>query len=329
MAPTNSKEVSVTDKRPLRVAVDGATGYLGNHVVDALRRHNIHVRCIVHSGARLQDREFLKSIGADVVEASLEGNGEGLRAALADCDVAIHLIGSIAPKKGESLADLHGVQTANLVAAAKAAKVKKLVQITALGTARDAASEYHRTKWTAEEHIRQSGIPFVIYRPSLIIGKTVGNRDSKLVTRYMELVTTRPRVPLIGGGDNKLQPIFVADLAQAIAGCVTSDQFDNQTFEMGGPQVLSMRLFVEKLITLNGLKKPVLAIPSCAAKILAVCCEAVQSVPLVSKDQVKLSSQDNICKDNALHSVFGIVPTSVDDALKTYKKPLAMAGKSN
>jgi len=315
--------------RALRVAVDGATGYLGNHVVEALRRQNVSVRCIVHHGARSQDRDFLKSIGADVVEASLESDGEDLRLALADCDVAVHLIGSIAPKKGESLADLHGAQTSNLVSAARAAGVRKLVQITALGTASDAISEYHRTKWLAEEHVRKGGISFVIYRPSLIIGKTVGNRDSKLVTRYMELVTTRPRVPLIGGGDNKVQPIFVGDLAQAIVCGVTTDEFNDRTFEMGGPQVLSMRQFVEKLITLNGLKKSVFSIPSFAANVIATCCETIQSVPLVSKDQVKLSSQDNICRDNALQSVFGIVPTSVDEALQTYGKPMAMAGKSS
>ncbi len=319
----------MVNTRPLRVAVDGATGYLGNHVVEALRKQNISVRCIVHQGSRSQDREFLKSIGAEVVEASLESDGEDLRLALADCDVAVHLIGSIAPKKGESLADLHGAQTASLVAAARAAGVQKLVQITALGTASDAISEYHRTKWLAEEHVRKSGIPFVIYRPSLIIGKTVGNRDSKLVARYMELVTTRPRVPLIGAGDNKVQPIFVADLAQAIARGVTSDDYNNQTFELGGEQVLSMRQFVEKLITLKGLKKSVFCIPSFAASIIASCCETVQSVPLVSKDQVKLSSQDNICKNNALQSAFGIVPTSVDESLQTYRKPVSMAGKSS
>jgi uncharacterized protein YbjT (DUF2867 family) len=309
----------------MRVAVDGATGYLGNHVVAELRAQNVDVTCIVHAGARQKDREFLQSVGAQVVEASLETCGEDLKSALRGCDVAVHLIGSIAPKKGESLADLHGRQTENLAKAAQEAGVKKLVQVTALGSAQNAPSEYHKTKWQAEQHIRKSGLSFIIYQPSLIIGRTVGNRNSKLVTRYLELIETRPRVPVIGGGENKVQPIYVCDLAKAIVKGILESRYDNNAYELGGSEVLTMRQFVERLIKLRGASKSVAPIPPFAANILAAACETFQNVPLVSRDQVKLSQQDNVCEQNALNTVFGITPTSIDEALRSYSKDGASA----
>jgi NADH dehydrogenase len=283
----------------------------------------------VRPGARGRDREFLTSIGAETVEASLETAAPDLTSALQGCDVAVHLIGSIAPPKGETLENLHGTQTANLVKAARIAGVKKLVQVTALGTSENALSSYHRTKWLAEEHIRNSGIPFVILRPSLIIGRRVGNRDSKLVMRYFDLIRTRPRVPLIGGGTNKIQPIYVEDLVAAIVKSVLDDRYDNQTLELGGSEVMPMKEFVEKLIRLENSPKKVAPVPPVIAGVMAAACEAFQNVPLISKDQIKLSSQDNITTNNALQTVFGITPVAVDSALQTYKRQSDLVGSAN
>jgi uncharacterized protein YbjT (DUF2867 family) len=316
---------------PIRVAVDGATGYVGNHVVAELRKQGLDVLCLIHAGAREKDIAFLTSLGAEIAVVSLETDNAELQSALSKCQYAIHLIGSIAPKKGETLAGLHGSQAENLVKAAKKAGIRKILQVTALGSAKDAPSEYHRTKWQAEEHVRNSAIPYIIYQPSLIVGKTCGNRNSKLVTRYIDMIESRPRVPVIGGGQNKVQPIFVVDLAQAIAKGITEDRFDNHAYELGGPEVISMRQFVEKLLKLKGSNKTISAVPIFAVGLAAGFFEMFQNVPIVSRDQVILSKDDNICRQNALDTVFGIKPTSVDDALKTYreqgKSEMATTGK--
>jgi uncharacterized protein YbjT (DUF2867 family) len=316
---------------PARVAVDGATGYLGNHVVAQLRAQGFDVLCLVHSGAREKDIAFLKSLGAETVVVSLEKENDELVTSLKQCAYAIHLIGSIAPKKGETLAGLHGSQAATLVAAAKKAGIRKLIQVTALGSSANAASEYHRTKWEAEEFFRNSGIPHIIYQPSLIIGKACGNRNSKLVSRYMDLIDSRPRVPVIGGGANKVQPIFVVDLAQAIVAGLLDDRYNNRAYELGGPEVLSMRQFVEKLIKFKDSDKSIAAIPIFAVSIAASVLEKIQSVPIVSRDQVTLSQTDNVCKSNALDTIFGIRPTSVDEALNSYRErnatEMAASGK--
>jgi len=299
------------------VAVDGATGYLGNHLVTQLRQSNVPVRCLVHPGARAADIEFLKSTGAEMVTVQLS-DGSGLEAALKGAHTAVHLIGSIAPPKGQKLEDLHGGQTACLVQAARQAGVEKLVQVTALGAAADAASTYHRTKWQAEEHVRKSDLKWVIFRPSLIVGKQVGNRNSKLITRYVELIAKRNAVPVIGSGSNRLQPVFVVDLTQAMEKAIVNGQFDNQTYEIGGDEILSMRQIVEHLMTVAGVNKKIYGVPPLAARVLAAVCETVQRVATLSRDQIKLSLTDNVCTQNSLRPVFGIEPTTMEIAFATY-----------
>jgi uncharacterized protein YbjT (DUF2867 family) len=306
------------------IAVDGATGYLGNHLVARLRQNGTAVRCIVHPGAKQKDIDYLKSTGAQVVIASLtrpQGTkGEiSIAEALQGVDVAVHLIGSIAPPKGQRLEDLHGAQTSNLVNAAKTGGVKKIVQVTALGTSAEAPSAYHHTKWQAEQYVRNSGLQWVILRPSLIVGRQVGSRNSKLIARYMDLIRKRRTVPVIGNGSNRLQPVFVGDLAEALEKAITTPQFDNNVYEIGGDEILSMRQLVEKLIALHGDNKRISGVSPMAAGVLARICETVQRVPTLSRDQIKLSLSDNICSQNALRSTFGISPKTTDEALATYK----------
>jgi uncharacterized protein YbjT (DUF2867 family) len=303
-----------------KIAVDGASGYLGSHLVSRLRQQGHAVRALVHPGARSQDVDFLRSCGAEIVVASLEKNDAALVDALKGCSVVVHLIGSIAPKKGERLEQLHGDQTRNLASAAKAADVAKIVQVTALGTNENARNGYHASKWQAEQHVRNSGCRFVILRPSLIIGRQVGNRDSKLVTRYFDLIKTRPAVPVIGGGHNKIQPVFIADLVAALEKAICSNAMDNQVYEIGGAEILPMREFVAKLTKLKGSDKAIRPVPVFAANIAAVFCQAFQDVPLVSSDQIKLSTEDNVCSNNSLSTIFGITPTPIDVALRTYSQ---------
>lgn len=305
------------------IAVDGATGYVGNHVVAALRKRNMKVNCIVHKGAKEVDKNFLQSTGAKIFEADLDASSESLQEALSDVSCVIHLIGSIAPPKGQKLADLHRGQTEQLVAACKKANVKKIVMITALGTAADAASEYHKTKWQAEEVIRSSGISFAILRPSLIIGRQVGSRNSKLIARFNKMIAERPQVPVIEGAKNKIQPVFVGDLAEAIVeaalAAANDSRFAGQTLEIGGSQIMPMHELIEKLMGLQGQEKPLKSLPASLAGVLAFLLETFSpGVPLLSRDQVKLACGDNICSANTLESVFRIKATSVDEALKSY-----------
>ena len=303
------------------VAVDGASGYVGNHVVAELRKAGIPVRCIVHPGIRDEDRQYLKSTGAELFETDLNEDSDVLMKALIGSSCIIHLIGSIAPPKGQKLSDLHAGQTAHLIAACRRAQVGKILMVTALGTAADAPSEYHKTKFQSEDLVRKSGLNYVIIRPSLIIGSQVGHRQSKLVARYLKLIDTRPNVPVINGGKNLIQPVFVGDLARAIVKAATEEKYDKQIHEIGGFQTMPMSDFIQGIMKQYAKSKPLKAIPAPLAQIGAFVLEMVSpGVPLLSRDQVTLACNDNICSDNAIKSKFGIDPISVEDALKTYER---------
>ena len=318
-------EAKETARQPGLTLIDGATGYVGSHLTDYLTRQGLPVRCLTRRSANSSDLAMLKSCQAEVVFADLlQDDDELLKKAFAGASQAVHLIGSIAPKRGESLSTLHVEQTRKFAQLCKEADVSKVVMVTALGTKQDALSEYHRTKWLAEEELKRSGLNCILLRPSLLVGRTFGLRDSKLVRRFRELIVNKPRVPLIGGGANRIQPMFIGDLVAAIAKCLFTNPahaFDAApVLELGGGQVMTMRQFVQEIMNALGLNRKFIDLPIPLANLIACVSEFAQEVPVVSRDQIRISMIDNICSTNDLVSKLGIEPLSVTEALRSYTR---------
>ncbi|MBY0356405.1 MAG: NAD(P)H-binding protein [Candidatus Obscuribacterales bacterium] len=302
------------------VVVDGATGYVGSSLVHKLGKLGVVVHCLVHPQAKAEDIAFLRSCGAKIFQCQLNDETGVLKQALAGAKSVVHLIGSVAPRAGESLEDLHEGQTKHLLEAMKANNVKKLVMVTTLGASQQARSAYQLSKWQQEKTVCDSDLDYVILRPALILGKIAGKRDSKLIARYRKLILSRKSVPLIDGGKNMLQPIFIGDLIEAI--CISlEDSFAvRKILELGGPQPVSLRDVVAGLMTELGLNKNLTTVPSWLASLAGSVLEKVQKVPLVSRDQVLLSTQDTVCTENALLTVFGIRGRTLKEALSSYSK---------
>jgi len=305
---------------PITVLVDGATGYLGSHLAAALcRREGFRVRCLVREKAHPADVAFLESLPVEVVRADISLRPESaarLEAVFDGVGAIVHLIGSIAPGRHQSFEALHQGITNAMINYARQYAIPKMVLVTACGTRADSPSAYHRTKWLAEEALRGSGLSHAILRPSLIVGRQVGNRDSKLVKRLLELIRTRPAVPLVEGGAAKVQPVFIADLVDAIIACL--DEGRQGTFEIGGGETIAMRDLVVRLGALLEIKTRVVRLAGPVAMLVAQAMEVFQEVPTLSKDQVILSLADNICQTNSLADLIGREPTPLADALSTY-----------
>lgn len=300
------------------ILVDGATGYLGNHLVSRLVEEGFAVRCLVHPGSSAEDREYLRGLTDDIVEVDFSGSKGGIRAGIFESvDCMVHLIGSIAPRKGETLTELHRDITRMLVEAGSKEGLSRIVHVTALGTSDSAASQYHRSKWQAEEVVRKSGIAHMILRPSLILGRQHGRRDSKLVKRLFEFVNKKPFVPLVNGGENKLQPIFVGDVVAAIIAAIRSKS-EETVIELGGSQVLKMKELVDMLASRSNKTARIFSMPPSLAKGIASVVEKVQDVPVLSGDQVVLSLSDNICLDNGFETLVGRPPLELEKAIETY-----------
>ncbi len=166
--------------------------------------------------------------------------------------------------------------------------------------------------------LRGSGLDWVVIQPSLVVGRTVGHRDSKLVRRYLDLIANKPRIPLVLGGHNQVQPIAIADLALALAKVLMSSRWDHHTLKIAGKDKLSTRDFVGELMRVRGVSKDFLTIPGPVAWLAATACEAFQTVPLLSRDQLRIARVDGIVADNDLVTQLEIDPISLKEALEVY-----------
>ncbi|MBK7746878.1 MAG: NAD(P)H-binding protein [Candidatus Obscuribacter sp.] len=313
-----------TSPKPLaqvKVLVDGATGYVGQHLVQVLRQAGFAVVCLVRPQARQVDIDFLAGLGATICKGQLTmpQSGASPTGSFFDgVELAVHLIGSIAPKRGESFNELHTANARSFASWCKLAGVKRAVMVTALGADKNSASNYLKTKALAEEAAQEIlGDGLAIVRPSLILGRQCGTRDSKLIKRYLDIITTKAFVPLVGGGESLVQPLYVVDLAKAITACLVRGNVHGVN-ELGGPEQISLKTIVQKLCALKGVNKPVLNVPPFVASGVASIAERLMEVPTLSRDQALLATMDNVTSNNQIDLLLGQEPTSLDSALKTY-----------
>lgn len=332
------------------VLVDGATGYIGTHVVRQLLREGASVLALVRPASSMEDREFLLRSGARLVEADLVGGAQEKRRlaeAFAQCYGAVHLIGSVAPRRGETLEQLHQEQTQAFsqwcLRAAVEGNLRKALMVTALGAAPDSPSVYLRTKYQAEQIFfstldeKSDLIDCRVLRPSLVVGRQAGRRDSKLINRYRTIIAGRPVVPLVGGGMNIVQPLFVGELAEAVARClVIAESRDlsghlsgsiispmnnmHRVSELGGLEKTPMHGIVAYLMKQSASPKKMITLPLPVAKVVATVMEKVQSSPLVSVDQVTLATIDMVTRHNDLPRLLGREPLNWPEALDSYIK---------
>jgi NADH dehydrogenase len=304
--------------KTLSVLIDGATGYIATHLIHALTKSNLDntkVSCLVRKNANPIDMDFLRSFGANIHSANL-GDGD-LKLIFEGTDIAYHLIGSIAPRKGETASLLHVGQTESFIEECIKAKVKKIIMVSACGAHPEAQSEYHRTKWQAEKLVLDSPISAIILRPSLVIGRLVGHRNSKLITRLENLIREKKFVPLIAGGQNKVQPIFIQDLVEAMLAALNLEISD-EIIELGGPEICTLKELVQKMMQKIKMEKTIVDLPVAVATAAATVAQLTQEIPIISQDQIKISQQDNLCTDNKLESLIKHRSTNIDTALNSY-----------
>lgn len=303
------------------VLVDGATGFLGAHLVHALSSRNYKIRCLVRHNTDPGNLDFLNSTGCEIFKVNYGDKNASKQNASAfeGVDYAVHLVGSIAPSRKETFASLHQDMTKIWVENCKSAKVSKAVLVTALGTSEDSPSAYHKTKRESEKVLQKSGLNHAILRPSLLIGHQVSKRHSKLVKRLLEMIATRPKVPLIHGGTNKIQPLFIGDMSECIIESFKRDLA--QPLDLAGPEILTLVRLVEKLSTLLDKRAKIASINPQLGLAIASFLSIVQDIPILSKDQVILAQMDNIASDetNGIEMLLGHKGTSLDQSIKTYQ----------
>jgi len=291
------------------ILVTGGTGFVGGHLIRRLRRDALPVRAL----ARHPDSaQALIDLGVEVVPGDIE-NKTALEKAVEGVERVVHLVGIIQEVPGVSFRTVHVEGTRNMVEAARKAGVLHFFHQSALGTRPGAKSEYHRTKWEAEELVRKSGIPFTILRPSLIYGP-----GDAFTSRLSEVLRRAPVMPVIGSGKSRVQPIYIDDVVSCMVKALTDNAFLNEIYEIGGPQQLTYEEVMVEIAKALGLKRPAVHLPLFLMEPMTRVLESVLSNPPLTTDQIVMLQEDNVCSMRDIRDAFGIEPVTFSEGLKKF-----------
>ncbi len=296
------------------IAITGISGYIGCHLSHMLEQNKTSHKGLIRKNTKKEDLAILdkRKVPYSLVDFTDELS---IYNALDGVDYIVHLVGSIYKPKNMSMDTMHKDITGNLIAAARRRGIKKVVYVSALGSKLEAPSDYHRTKALAEMEIKGSGLPFVILQPSLIFGKVYGYRNSKLIARLGQSIQKLPFIPVLGSGQNKLQPLYILDLVRCICDSLKDDK-TNITIELGGPKVMPFEDIARLIAKAAGQdQKKCVHIPIPVARVLASIMETISAQPKITRDQVKMIHFDNICSSDTMRTIFPFKATAMDDVV--------------
>ncbi|MBI3746579.1 MAG: NAD(P)H-binding protein [Chloroflexi bacterium] len=298
------------------VAVAGGTGFVGGAIADALRRRG--ARVVVLSSRGEAGRGPLPD-DVEIRTADIR-TSEGLAVALAGVDqlvISLAFPGSPIeqPRRGRTFMEVDAAGTERLVEAARQAGVSRLLYISGAGAAPDAQRHWFRAKWRAELAVRGSGIGWTILRPTWIYGP----RDVSL-NRFLGFARLLPFVPMTNLGRQLLAPIFVDDVAGIAADALASDAARDATFELGGPEDLSMRQIIARALDVAGIRRPILPGPTPLIKLVAWPLQFLPTPPL-TPDAVDFINAPAIVDTRPLLAVLPRRLTPLGEGLATYLLP--------
>jgi NADH dehydrogenase len=291
------------------ILVTGGSGFVGGHVVHALRAAGQDVRCLVRDRRR---GERLEAWGCELLDGDVT-DPESLRAAVAGCDTVVHLV-AIRQGKPEAFQRIMIDGTRNLIAAARDAGVGRFVLMSALGTTEETKDlvPYYGAKWQMEQDVKAAGMPYVIFRPSFIFAK-----DGGILPTFAKLARLAPVTPIVGSGKQRIEPIWADDAGAYFAKSVELDAAIGHTFEIGGPDAVSWNEFWERLKKIRGIKRPSLHVPIGLMKVNAFITERLPGDIPLTRDLLKmLQTGDNVVTDSSATEVFGLPLVPLDEQLR-------------
>ena len=285
------------------ILVTGGTGFVGPRVVHALRERDQPVRALVRNPSG-RSATMLAAWGAELVQGDMTDR-ESLGRAVDGADVVVHLV-AIRQGSQEQFRRVMEEGTRELVAAAKEAGVKRFVLMSALGTSEETKDlvPYYHAKWEQEQTVQASGLEHVIFRPSFVFAK-----DGGILPTFRRLARLSPVTPIIGSGKQRIQPIWVDDVAAYFAQSVDKAEAANATFELGGPDAVSWNEFWARLKRMLGQRRPSMHVPMALMRANAMVTERLPGNVPLTRDLLKmLEHGDNV--------------VSNDEAVRTFRLPL-------
>ena len=307
------------------VTVFGGSGFVGRHAVRALARRGYRVRVACRRPDLAGHLQPLGNVGQiQAVQANLRYR-RSVDRAVEGADAVVNLV-AILFETGKQKFDVVQDFGARAVAEAACAAGAGLAHVSAIGADGNSASDYARTKGLGERAVFETLPRAVIFRPSIVFGPEDG-----FFNRFANLARFSPVLPLIGGGKTKFQPVYVGDVAEAIARAVDGGVDGGTVHELGGPQIADFRQCLEKMLEITGRKRRLVNLPFGVARFEARLLELLPNPPL-TVDQVTLLETDNVVsaaaeREGRTLTGLGVRPRTLDVILPTYLWRYRAAGQ--
>jgi NADH dehydrogenase len=308
------------------ITIIGGSGFVGRHIVRALARRGYRLRVAVR---RPDLAGHLQPLGRSGQIAPVQANVRFPVSLAAACDGAyavINLVGVLYSAGAQSFDAVHVFGAEASAKAAKAAKARLFIQMSALGANAESESQYARSKAEGEARARAAFPGAAVIRPSVIFGPEDG-----LFNRFAGLARVSPFLPLIGGGATRFQPVFVGDIAEAFAKLVDSPELAGSTYEFGGPEIFTLRQILEYTLATIERRRLLLPIPWGIARIMGAVMGMLPR-PMLTRDQVELLRSDSVVSGDAKDTNrtlegLGISPAGIEAIVPAYLYRYRKAGQ--
>ena len=308
------------------VTVFGGSGFLGRNVVRALAKRDYRIRVAVRRPELAGHLQPLGRVGQIHAVQTNARYPASVEAAMRDSDVAINLIGILTEGGAQSFGAVQA-KGAETIAKAASAVGARMVHVSAIGADENSGSGYAQTKAAGEKAVLALVPSATILRPSVVFGP-----EDQFTNRFAALARMSPALPLIGGGLTKMQPVYVGDVATAVADAVDGKTRPGATYELGGPEVLTMREIMEMILEITDRNRMLLPLPFGLAKFQAFFLQFAPGALKLTPDQVTLLMSDNVVSDAAKAAGLtleglGITPESMEAIAPQYLWRFRAAGQ--
>jgi NADH dehydrogenase len=309
--------VAITLDNKTLVTLYGGSGFIGRHVVGAIAKTGARMRVAVRRPELAGHLQPLGGVGQiNPVQANVR-YPDSLLAAAQGADAVVNLVGILFPSGKQTFKAVQDEGARHVAEAARAAGARALVHVSAIGANSNSPSIYARSKAQGEAAVREVFPGAVILRPSVVFGP-----EDDFFNLFANLARIAPALPLIGGGNTRLEPVFVGDVAKAVLAGLTGKAEPGAPYELGGPEVLTLKQVMQRVLTYTMRKRWLVPLPFPLAKLQAAVMQLLPN-PLLTVDQVRLLQTDNVVSEDAKRSGrtlegLGIEPVAIAAVVPRY-----------
>lgn len=307
----------MSEVAPGLVTVFGGSGFVGSQVVQALARRGWRIRVAVRRPDLAFKVHTAGHVGQIYTTRCDATDPAQVEEALRGADAAVNLIGVLYQAGRNTFAAAHVQAARNIAEACAAGGVDRLVHISAIGANPESESDYARSKAEAEMAVREVKPDATIVRPSVVFGP-----GDDFLNKFASMAGWSPALPLIGGGQTKFQPVYVGDVAAAIATALSRTEAAGETYELGGPAVMTFEDILRLIMRETHRSRPLLPLPFFAARMMGGVAQLTALVglkPMLTRDQVVLLETDNVVAPDARTLAdLGVEPTGIEAVAASY-----------